>query len=85
MIQWEASSIAYTPETYHVEYGTNNVYFDSRSPGQESGPDIRVLNKIYSQALTSLAPGVIYYYRVVATNSAGSTASAVRSVRTTEG
>ena len=83
-VQWEIPSISYTPETYHVEYGTQDTVLDSQSVGQDSGDDIRILGQIYSQELTDLQPLTTYYFRVVSTNSAGSTVSIVRSVRTTE-
>ena len=74
--------MSYTPETYTVEYGVESTQLGDRSPQQGSGSDIRVVDKVYSQELVGLAPQVTYYYRVVATNSAGSTASVVRSVQT---
>ena len=83
-VQWEIPSISYTPETYHVEYGTQYTVLDSQSVGQDSGDDIKILGQIYSQELTDLQPLTTYYFRVVSTNLAGSTASIVRSVRTIE-
>ena len=83
-VQWEISSISYTPETYHVEYGTEDTELDSQSPGQESGANIRISSQIYSQTLTGLQPLTTYYYRVLSINSAGSSTSIVRTVQTTE-
>ena len=83
-IQWEITSISYTPETYYVEYGTDSLQLDSQSPGQESGPDILIVDQVYSQDLVGLQPLTTYYYRVVAQSTGGSTVSVVRSVRTME-
>ena len=78
-VQWEIPSISYTPETYHVEYGTQDTVLDSQNVGHNSGDDIRILGQVYSEELIDLQPLTTYYFRVV---SAGSTASIVRSVRT---
>ena len=83
-IQWTISSISYTPETYHVEYGTNMNQLDQQSPRQDSGSNIMVHGITYSQELTNLQPEVNYYYRIVSTNDVGSSASRVLNVRTTE-
>ena len=76
-IQWTVPSIAYTPETYVVEYGTSQDSLDLTSDSQHSGPDITVTNVSYSVQLSNLEPA-IYHYQVVATNTADrSTASGV--------
>ena len=83
-IQWEITSVSYTPETYHVEYGADSIELGSHSPEQESGPDIRIVDQVYSQDLVGLQPLATYYYRVVASNTAGTTPSIVRAARTME-
>ena len=76
-IQWTVHSIAYTPETYVVEYGTSWDSLDLTSDSQHSGPDITVTDVTYSVQLSNLEPA-IYHYQVVATNTADrSTASGV--------
>ena len=83
-IQWSAPSIAYTPETYEVEYGTSQDSLGLTSGSQHSGPDITVTDVTYSVQLSNLEPATTYHYRVVATNTADrTTASGVQSFMTT--
>ena len=72
-IQWTVPSIAYTPETYVVEYGTSQDSLDLTSDSQHSGPDITVTDVTYSVQLSNLEPATTYHYRVVATNTADRT------------
>ena len=81
-IQWTVSSIAYTPETYVVEYGTSQDSLDMTSDPSHSGGDIIVVNQMYSVQLSSLEPDTQYYYQVVATNTALSRSSNLLSFRT---
>ena len=46
-VQWEIPSISCTPETYCVEYGTQDTVLDSQS--------VTVLDKIVERTLGSLA------------------------------
>ena len=82
LIQWTVSSIAYTPETYVVEYGTSQDSLDMTSDPIHSGEDITVVNQMYSVQLSSLEPVTLYYYQVVATNTARSRSSNLLSFRT---
>ena len=84
LIQWTVSSIAYTPETYVVEYGTNQDSLDMTSDPTHSGEDITVVNQMYSVQLSSLEPVTQYYYQVVATNTARSRSSNLLSFRTSD-
>ena len=54
--------------TYEVQYGTSTAYGSSSSQGQLN-PDTSAQGTI--TALTGLAPGTTYHYRIVATNAAG--------------
>ena len=75
-IQWTVPSIAYTPETYVVEYGTSQDSLGLTSGSQHSGPDITATDVTYSLQLSNLEPATTYHYQVVATNTADrSTAS----------
>ena len=47
IIQWTVSSIAYTPETYVVEYGTSQDSLDMTSDPTHSGEDIAIANVTY--------------------------------------
>ena len=82
-IQWTVPSIAYTPETYVVEYGTSQDSLGLTSGSQHSGPDITATDVTYSLQLSNLEPATTYHYRVVATNTADrTTASDVQSFMT---
>ena len=84
LIQWTVSSIAYTPETYVVEYGTSQDSLDMTSDPTHSGEDITVVNQMYSVQLSSLEPDTQYYYQIVATNTALSCSSNLFSFRTSD-
>ena len=68
-IGWTVPSIAYTPETYVVEYGTSRDRLDMSSDPQYSGPNISTGSRTYSVQLNGLSTGTLYQYQVVATNS----------------
>lgn len=72
------SSIAYTPETYVVRYGTNFEELNMTSEEQHSGSNIRILDTIYTTELSNLQPSVTYFYRITANNSVRTTSSNVR-------
>ena len=67
-IGWTVSSIAYTPETYVVEYGTSQDRLDMSSDPQYSGPKINIGSRTYSVQLNGLSAGTLYHYQVVANN-----------------
>jgi hypothetical protein len=69
-ISWTVASIAYTPETYTVLYGTTRDNLD-RTSGQQrtSGSDISVTSLPLSLPLSGLDPDSAYYYTVNASNS----------------
>ena len=84
-IQWTVPSIAYTPETYVVKYGTSQDSLDLTSDSQHSGPDINIGSRTYSVRLSNLEPATTYYYKVVATNTADrSSESSVHSFVTSD-
>jgi len=74
-IQWTVSRIAYTPETYTVDFGNSSGSLTNVSQQQESGDDFTATNLQFSVQLTGLSAGTRYYYQVVAMNSEGFTAS----------
>jgi subtilisin family serine protease len=65
------------PTTYHVEYGTTSA-FGMQTPETAAGSG----SANVSVPLGGLAPATTYYYRIVATNDYGSTASLTRSFKT---
>src|SRR5712691_932520 len=56
--------------SWHVEYGTSTSY-GSTTASASAGSGTAVVN--ITSNLTSLKPGATYHYRVVATNTAGTT------------
>ena len=79
LIQWTVPSIAYTTETYVVEYGTSQDSLDMTSDPTHSGEDITIANVTFSVTLLDLRENTTYYVHIVATNTAGrSTTSSVQ-------
>jgi hypothetical protein len=69
------------PTTFHVEYGADTSY-GQRAPLAEAEVGTGVKPLAVSQALSGLSPGTVYHYRVVATNSAGTTEGADHTLQT---
>ena len=82
MIRWTVPIIAYTPETYVVNYGTSMSSLDLTSAMVMSGSDFEAVNQVFSVALTGLVDTTTYFYQVVATNGQGSTSSDIHSFTT---
>ena len=74
-ISWSVSRVAYTPETYTVVYGTNQINLDQRSTSVSGVTGVSG----YSIELTQLQHGTVYYFQVESTNSIGTTRSGIRS------
>jgi hypothetical protein len=67
--------------TYRFEYGTSEAYgsrmpLSSEAPVGSGGEDVTV-----SQPLSGLAPGTVYHYRVVASNTEGTTDGTDRTLK----
>jgi len=56
--------------SFHFEYGTTQSY-GSSTPGQDAGPS--TIPVPVSVTVSNLAPRVVYHYRLVATNTGGTT------------
>lgn len=69
------SVIAYTPETYIVNYGTSDDNLNGTSITVQGTTDLQATGILYSVALTELSPLTLYYYQVVAMNSEGTTST----------
>lgn len=65
--------------TWYFQYGTKKSY-GSRTPAQDAGSGMKAVKVSYG--LTGLAANTTYHYRLVATNSAGSTLGADRTFKT---
>jgi len=85
-VQWSVSYIAYTPETYTVNYGRAMNSLDMSTTATERGDNFAIPNQpfLFSAELTGLDPGVTYYYQVEARNSEGPTLSAVQQFTSNE-
>ncbi|MGO8904736.1 MAG: hypothetical protein ACLQMH_03845 [Solirubrobacteraceae bacterium] len=67
--------------TYRFEYGTSTTYGAS-APVAAATVQAGVTNQAASQAITGLKPETTYHYRLLATNSSGTTAGRDRTLRT---
>ena len=78
-VQWLVSSISYDQEYYVVQYGLSESNLNMSSSPITSGPNITRVNFLLSVELSDLMVGTTYYYRVTASNSAGTNSSTITS------
>ena len=85
-VQWSVSYIAYTPETYTVNYGRAMNSLEMSVTATQRGNNFTIPSQpfMFSAELTGIYPGVTYYYQVEARNSVGPTLSAVQQFTSTE-
>jgi len=85
-VQWSVSYIAYTAETYTVNYGRAVNPLNMSVTATQRGDNFTIPSQpfMFSALLTGLDPGVTYYYQVEARNSVGPTLSAVQQFTSTE-
>jgi len=85
-VQWSVSYIAYTPETYTVNYGHAMNSLNVSVTATQRGDNFTIPSQpfLFSAELTGLDPGVTYYYQVEARNSVGPTLSAVQQFTSNE-
>ena len=76
-IHWTVPRIAYTPETYTVNFGNSSNSLTPFNQRRQSGDNFTATNLQFSVQLTGLTPATNYSYRVVATNTIGRTAMSV--------
>ena len=78
-VQWSVSYIAYTPETYTVNYGLATDSLSMSANAAQRGNNFNIPSQpfMFTTVLTGLSSGVTYYYQVEARNSVGPTLSAV--------
>ena len=86
-IRWTVSSLSYDPEMYVVQYGLaeNSLTMTSSVVMGDVTPLNYMDSYQGSVTLTALDRSRTYFYRVMATNSGGSTSSAVGTFNTTAG
>ena len=79
-VQWSVPYVAYTPETYTVNYGHAVNSLDMSVTATQRADNFTILSQpfMFSAELTGLDAGVTYYYQVEARNSVGPTQSAVQ-------
>lgn len=73
-ISWSISGVAYTPETYAVKYGTNELHLTQRSAIISSSEG----TTRYSLELTQLQDSTQYYFQVESNNTVGSISSEIQ-------
>ena len=85
-LQWSVSYIAYTPETYTVNYGLATDSLGMSANAAQRGNNFNIPSQpfMFSAVLTGLSPGWTYYYRVEARNSVGPTPSVVQQFTSAE-
>ena len=64
-------------EEYVVRYGTDNVTLTSTSEVIMGNSDLNTLNQLFSVYIDGLTPFIAYYYIISATNTVGTTDTAV--------
>ena len=84
-VQWIVTMVAYTPETYVVQYGTSSDSLRNRSDELPGKMDFTARDQEYSVQLNELIPNTTYYYKVIAKNTQGSTSSIVGNFTTENG
>ena len=75
VVEWTVSVIAYTPESYVVEFGEDSGSLSRTSGLLHSGDDITVVNIEYTTTLQDLKPYTTYHFRVKSTNNFSDTYS----------
>ena len=85
IIRWTVPNIAFTPETYVVNYGVSPGPLNFMSDPVQNESDVLFVtdNLMFSVELTGLNDSTMYDYQVVATNTVGSTPSVMRNFSTT--
>ena len=71
-ITWTMNSVAYTPETYYVKYGTSSQELNNQSVTIYGSEDITTS---YTVQIDGLSASTQYFYQVIASNSIGKTSS----------
>ena len=83
-ISWIIINVIFGTEVYSVQYGTEMTMLLSISEVVEGNTDTSVINEVFSVNITGLIPFTTYYYIVTATNTIGSTNTAVMNFTTDE-
>ena len=81
-VQWIVPIVAYTQETYAVNYGTSQSSLNLSSTEVTGSSDITATNQVYQLTLNGLEEDTTYFYQVVATNDVGSNSSEIATFTT---
>ena len=84
LISWIVTTIAYTAESYYIEYGQSNDSLTMMSDVVNGSTNLTSINLILSANITGLHPFTRYYYRLVASNSFATSQTAVQIFQTSE-
>ena len=81
-ISWIVTTIAFTPETYVVHYGTSMDMLSNMSDPITGLSNFTTMSYTFSITLTALTPNTMYFYRINSTNSKGSCFSQIANFTT---
>lgn len=71
LISWTVTELAYTPETYIVQYGESKDNLNKDTDPIHSEGQSASMNSSYSVLITDLEPGQQYFYQIVSRNTHG--------------
>ncbi|XP_065904304.1 receptor-type tyrosine-protein phosphatase delta-like isoform X2 [Dysidea avara] len=83
-ISWVVPTIVFDQETYTVQYGTDMTMLQSTSELIQGSSNRNVTNGNFFVNITGLTPFTRYYYVITATNTVGSTSTAIMNFTTDE-
>lgn len=79
-ISWTVPFLVSSQETYTIVYGINSSSLTEMStPLNSIGPNVSI---VYTQSLLALDPAETYYFRIIASNAAGSSGTDIYSFMT---
>ena len=82
-ITWLVRNVAFDQENYTIQYDTDETLLDT-SRVVEGNSDTLTIDEVVSVNISGLLPFTMYYYRIVAVNSVGSSQTAVMNFTTDE-
>ena len=82
-ISWLVRNVVFDQENYTIQYGTDETLLDT-SQVVEGNSDTLTTDEVFYINVTGLAPYTMYYYRIVAYNSVGSSQTTVMNFTTDE-
>ena len=81
-VSWIVTTIAFTPETYVVHYGTSMDSLGNRSDPIMGLSNFTTMNYKFLITLTALTPNTVYFYYINSTNTLGSDVSQIANFTT---